>query len=118
MITLATKHRVIDKFVYYVNTNEILCELFRQNVKYCLQRGQGIKVGVASLLILKCRTQKSFYTSAKANNSKAFEPEQEGCFSDQERWRRSPRPRKICIRDEHVAANKRKCIPGSCPSRA
>ena len=68
---------LIDIFILATVFESLLCPLCKQG-HVVFDEDKESKMGLASLLILKCTTRKcsfykSIYTSAKANNSKAFE---------------------------------------------
>ena len=69
--------RFIDIAILAAVFESLLCPSCKQG-HVVFDEDKESKMGLASLLILKCTTRKcsfykSFYTSAKANNSKAFE---------------------------------------------
>lgn len=69
--------RLMDIAILAAVIESLRCPLCKQG-HIVFEEDQKSKMGLASLIILKCTTRKcsfckSFYTSGKANNSKAFE---------------------------------------------
>ena len=75
-----------------------------------LEEDEESKMGLASLLILKCSAGKcsfhhSFYTSAKKPNKQAFEVNRRVVLAMRNNWCESPRTCQVYRRDEHVIPN-------------